>query len=95
MDDYLVPFGESRQKHEQAGYQGRHQGHDLAPEYKKVVRVGFLMIHGLSPCQQLGFVLRTFFWSSAVSLSPVDGDFALFDHIYLGRAPRDFDLTAQ
>jgi hypothetical protein len=35
------------------------------------------------------------FTFTGLALSPVDGEYALFDHIYLGRAPRDFDLTAQ
>jgi hypothetical protein len=35
------------------------------------------------------------FTFSGLALCPVDGDFALFDHIYLARAPRDLDLTAQ
>lgn len=32
---------------------------------------------------------------TGLSLAPVDGEFALFDHIYLGRTPRDFDAAAQ
>jgi biopolymer transport protein ExbB len=35
------------------------------------------------------------FTMTGLALSPMDGDFALFDHIYLGRVPRDFDLAAQ
>ncbi len=35
------------------------------------------------------------FTLTGLALAPVDGDFALFDHIYLGRTPRDFDLTAE
>lgn len=33
-----------------------------------------------------------FTWTG-IALSPVDGDYALFDHIYLGRTPRDFELA--
>ncbi len=35
------------------------------------------------------------FTLTGLALAPVDGEFALFDHIYLGRTPRDFDLTAE
>ncbi|HVU87822.1 MAG TPA: hypothetical protein VHD36_10915 [Pirellulales bacterium] len=35
------------------------------------------------------------FTLTGLALAPVDGDFALFDHIYLGRTPRDFDQVAQ
>ena len=35
------------------------------------------------------------FTLTGLALAPVDGDFALFDHIYLGRMPRDFDQVAQ
>ncbi|MGH7192722.1 MAG: hypothetical protein ACREJM_04210, partial [Candidatus Saccharimonadales bacterium] len=31
------------------------------------------------------------FTLTGLALSPQDGDFALFDHIYLGREPRDFE----
>ena len=30
------------------------------------------------------------FTFSGIALSPLDGEFALFDHIYLGRSPEDF-----
>jgi len=33
------------------------------------------------------------FTLTGLALSPVDGEFALFDHIYLGKAPADFDLV--
>ena len=33
-----------------------------------------------------------FTWTG-IALSPVDGEFALFDHIYLGRTTRDFELV--
>lgn len=33
------------------------------------------------------------FTLTGLALSPVDGEFALFDHIYLGRSTRDFDLA--
>ena len=35
------------------------------------------------------------FTFSGLALSPADGDFALFDHMYLARTPRDFDAAAQ
>lgn len=35
------------------------------------------------------------FTFTGLALCPMDGEFALFDHIYLGRTLRDFDLTAQ
>ncbi|MBI2825412.1 MAG: hypothetical protein HYX69_12065 [Planctomycetia bacterium] len=35
------------------------------------------------------------FTLDGLALSPVDGEFALFDHIYLGRTLRDFDLAPQ
>jgi hypothetical protein len=34
------------------------------------------------------------FTLTGVALAPLDGEFALFDHIYLGRHLRDFDLVA-
>jgi biopolymer transport protein ExbB len=34
------------------------------------------------------------FTLTGLSLAALDGDFALFDHIYLGRHLRDFDLVA-
>jgi hypothetical protein len=34
------------------------------------------------------------FTLSGLAFSPVDGDYALFDHLYLGRSPADFDLVA-
>jgi hypothetical protein len=33
------------------------------------------------------------FTLTGLALSPMDGDFALFDHIYLGRSVRDFELA--
>jgi hypothetical protein len=33
-----------------------------------------------------------FTWTG-IALSPVDGEYALFDHIYLGRTTRDFELV--
>lgn len=33
------------------------------------------------------------FTLTGLALSPQDGDFALFDHIYLGREPRDFEAV--
>lgn len=33
------------------------------------------------------------FTFTGLALSPIDGDFALFDHIYLAKTPRDFDLV--
>ena len=33
------------------------------------------------------------FTLSGIALSPVDGEFALFDHIYLGTTPEDFELV--
>jgi hypothetical protein len=33
------------------------------------------------------------FTLTGIALSPVDGEFALFDHIYLGTTPEDFDLV--
>lgn len=33
------------------------------------------------------------FTLNGLALSPADGEFALFDHIYLGRSPRDFELA--
>ena len=33
------------------------------------------------------------FTLTGLALSPVDGEFALFDHIYLGRSTRDFELA--
>lgn len=33
------------------------------------------------------------FTLTGIALSPQDGDYALFDHIYLGRTPRDFELA--
>ncbi len=33
------------------------------------------------------------FTLQGIALSPVDGDFALFDHIYLGTTPEDFELV--
>jgi hypothetical protein len=33
------------------------------------------------------------FTLNGLALSPVDGEFALFDHIYLGTQPEDFDLV--
>jgi hypothetical protein len=35
------------------------------------------------------------FTLTGMALSPFDGEFALFDHIYLARTPRDFDLQAE
>ncbi|MGH7134395.1 MAG: hypothetical protein ACREHD_01565 [Pirellulales bacterium] len=34
------------------------------------------------------------FTFTGLALAPLDGEFALFDHIYLGRHLRDFDLVA-
>jgi hypothetical protein len=34
------------------------------------------------------------FTFTGIALSPADGEFALFDHLYLGRTPRDFELAA-
>ena len=55
----------------------------------------------VDPALPAGFVLVTRdlfsdfgeFTFTGLALSPVDGDFALFDHIYLGRSARDFDLA--
>jgi hypothetical protein len=33
------------------------------------------------------------FTFNGLALSPVDGEYALFDHIYLGRSPADFELA--
>ena len=33
------------------------------------------------------------FTLTGLALSPVDGEFALFDHIYLGTPPEDFELV--
>ncbi len=33
------------------------------------------------------------FTLSGLALTPVDGEFALFDHIYLGATPEDFELV--
>lgn len=33
------------------------------------------------------------FTFTGLALSPIDGEFALFDHIYLAKTPRDFDLV--
>jgi hypothetical protein len=33
------------------------------------------------------------FTLTGIALSPVDGDYALFDHLYLGRTTRDFELV--
>jgi hypothetical protein len=33
------------------------------------------------------------FTLTGLALSPLDGEFALFDHIYLGRSVRDFELA--
>lgn len=33
------------------------------------------------------------FTFTGIGLSPLDGEFGLFDHIYLGRTPRDFELV--
>ena len=33
------------------------------------------------------------FTLTGIALSPMDGEFALFDHLYLGRTPRDFELV--
>ena len=33
------------------------------------------------------------FTLSGIALSTVDGEFALFDHIYLGTKPEDFELV--
>ncbi|HVA45918.1 MAG TPA: hypothetical protein VNH11_05980 [Pirellulales bacterium] len=60
---------------------------------------GALRIDGQLPG---GFVLVTRdlfadfgeFTLTGLALAPLDGDFALFDHIYLGRQLRDFDLVA-
>ncbi|MES1213380.1 MAG: hypothetical protein ABUL64_02230 [Singulisphaera sp.] len=35
------------------------------------------------------------FTLTGLGLAPIDGEYALFDHIYLGRTLRDFDLTAE
>ncbi len=35
------------------------------------------------------------FTFNGLGLSAMDGEAALFDHVYLGRAPRDFDLAPQ
>ena len=34
------------------------------------------------------------FTLTGIALSAIDGDFALFDHIYLGRTVRDFELSS-
>ena len=34
------------------------------------------------------------FTLTGVGLAPMDGDFGLYDHIYLGKTPADFDLVA-
>jgi hypothetical protein len=60
---------------------------------------GALRINGSLPA---GFVVVTRdlfadfgeFTLTGIALAPLDGDFALFDHIYLGRQLRDFDLVA-
>jgi hypothetical protein len=33
------------------------------------------------------------FTLTGIALTPVDGEFALFDHIYLGKSPEDFELV--
>jgi biopolymer transport protein ExbB len=33
-----------------------------------------------------------FTWTG-IALSPVDGEYGLFDHIYLGKTTRDFELV--
>ena len=33
------------------------------------------------------------FTLTGLALSPVDGEYALFDHIYLGTTPEDFELV--
>jgi hypothetical protein len=33
------------------------------------------------------------FTLTGLALSPVDGEYALFDHIYLGATPEDFELV--
>ena len=60
---------------------------------------GALRIDGSLPA---GFVVVTRdlfadfgeFTFTGIALAPLDGEFALFDHIYLGRQLRDFDLVA-
>ena len=33
------------------------------------------------------------FTLTGIALTPVDGEFGLFDHIYLGTTPQDFELV--
>jgi hypothetical protein len=55
----------------------------------------------VSPTLPTGFTLVTrdlfadfgAFTLTGLALSPVDGEFAVYDHIYLGKSPADFDLV--